>query len=60
MIAAGNSSLEGAKMALLSFREQQLASGLAERIEYVELSGRPDFSSAFTDSLAFPVSGTVA
>jgi uncharacterized 2Fe-2S/4Fe-4S cluster protein (DUF4445 family) len=60
VIAVGNSSLEGAKMALLSFREQQLASGLAERIEYVELSGRADFNQAFTDSLAFPVSGTVA
>jgi uncharacterized 2Fe-2S/4Fe-4S cluster protein (DUF4445 family) len=59
VIAAGNSSLEGAKMALLSFREQQLGNGLAMRIEYVELSGRADFTPAFTDSLAFPVPGTV-
>ncbi len=60
VIAAGNSSLEGAKMALLSFREKQLANGLAETIEYVELSGRADFNQAFTDSLAFPVPGAVA
>ena len=58
--SAGNSSLEGAKMALLSFREQQLGLALASRIEYVELSGRPDFNEAFTDSLAFPVPQPVA
>ena len=59
VISAGNSSLEGAKMALLSFREQQLANNLAERIEYIELSSRADFNQAFTDSLAFPVPGAV-
>ena len=51
---AGNSSLEGAKMALLSFREHQLGVALASRIEYVELSSRPDFNDAFVASLAFP------
>ena len=51
---AGNSSLEGAKMALLSFREHQLGLGLASRIDYVELSSRSDFNDAFVGSLAFP------
>jgi uncharacterized 2Fe-2S/4Fe-4S cluster protein (DUF4445 family) len=60
VIAAGNSSLEGAKMALLSFREQQLSNGLAERIEYFELSGQTGFNSVFTDLLAFPVPEVVA
>jgi uncharacterized 2Fe-2S/4Fe-4S cluster protein (DUF4445 family) len=60
LIAAGNSSLEGAKMALLSFREQQLSTALAARIEYVELSARRDFNEVFTDSLAFPVAEAVA
>lgn len=58
--AVGNSSLEGAKMALLSFREKQLGFGLAAGIEYVELSGRPDFNQVFTDSLVFPVPVPVA
>jgi uncharacterized 2Fe-2S/4Fe-4S cluster protein (DUF4445 family) len=58
VIAVGNSSLEGAKMALLSFHKKQLGNGLAEWIE--KPSGRADFNTAFTDSLAFPVSGTVA
>jgi uncharacterized 2Fe-2S/4Fe-4S cluster protein (DUF4445 family) len=60
VIAVGNSSLEGAKMALLSFREQQLSNGLAERIEYFELSGQTGFNSVFTDLLAFPVPEVVA
>jgi uncharacterized 2Fe-2S/4Fe-4S cluster protein (DUF4445 family) len=59
VIASGSSSLEGAKMALLSLREEQLGNGLAMRIEYVELSGRADLTPTFTDSLAFPVPGTV-
>jgi uncharacterized 2Fe-2S/4Fe-4S cluster protein (DUF4445 family) len=50
----GNSSLEGAKIALLSFREQQIGIGLAERVEYVELSGDPNFNDTFVSTLAFP------
>jgi uncharacterized 2Fe-2S/4Fe-4S cluster protein (DUF4445 family) len=54
VIAVGNSSLEGAKIALLSFREQQVGFALAERVEYIELSGRPDFNELFVSALAFP------
>ncbi len=47
IIAVGNSAGEGAKIALLSYRERQ-------RIEYVELSGRTDFNDSFVSVLRFP------
>jgi uncharacterized 2Fe-2S/4Fe-4S cluster protein (DUF4445 family) len=50
----GNVAAEGAKMALLSFRERQMAYDLARRVEYVELSSRPDFNDLFVAGLAFP------
>jgi uncharacterized 2Fe-2S/4Fe-4S cluster protein (DUF4445 family) len=52
--AVGNAAGEGAKIALLSFREREAARRLPEFIEYVELSGRPEFNDIFTDALAFP------
>ena len=54
IIAVGNSAGEGAKIALLSYRERQVAFELPARIEYVELSGRPDFNDSFVSVLAFP------
>ena len=41
-------------MALLSFRERQVAYDLARRVEYVELSSRADFNDLFVEGLAFP------
>jgi len=55
VVPVGNSSLEGAKISLLSFREQQLGLGLADRVEYLELSARPDFNDVFVAALGFPV-----
>ena len=55
IIAVGNSAGEGAKIALLSYRERQVAFELPSRIEYVELSGRSDFNDAFVSALGFPV-----
>ncbi len=52
--AAGNAAGEGAKMALLSFREREMAFDLLRRVEYVELSGRPGFNEAFIGSVGFP------
>lgn len=52
--AVGNAASEGAKMALLSFRERELAFDLSNVIEYVELSGAPDFNERFIRNLAFP------
>ena len=54
IIAVGNSAGEGAKIALLSYRERQVAFELPARIEYVELSGRTDFNDAFVSVLGFP------
>ena len=57
--AAGNAAGEGAKMALLSFREREMAFDLLRRVEYVELSGRPGFNEAFIGSVGFPDLETV-
>ena len=54
IIAVGNSAGEGAKIALLSYRERQVAFELPSRIEYIELSGRTDFNDAFVSVLQFP------
>jgi uncharacterized 2Fe-2S/4Fe-4S cluster protein (DUF4445 family) len=54
IIAVGNAAGEGAKIALLSFREREAANRIPEFIEYVELSGRPEFNDIFTAALAFP------
>ncbi len=59
IVAAGNAAGEGAKMALLSFREREMAFGLSRRVEYVELSGRPGFNEAFIGSVGFPDLGAV-
>jgi uncharacterized 2Fe-2S/4Fe-4S cluster protein (DUF4445 family) len=55
IIAVGNSAGEGAKIALLSYRERQVAFELPSRIEYIELSGRSDFNDSFISVLGFPV-----
>lgn len=55
IVGVGNAAGEGAKIALLSFRERAAAQRIPEFIEYVELSGRPEFNDIFTDGLAFPV-----
>jgi uncharacterized 2Fe-2S/4Fe-4S cluster protein (DUF4445 family) len=54
IIAVGNSAGEGAKIALLSYRERQVAFELPDRLEYVELSGRTDFNETFISVLQFP------
>jgi uncharacterized 2Fe-2S/4Fe-4S cluster protein (DUF4445 family) len=54
ILAAGNSAGEGAKIALLSFRERQAAVGIPAQVEYHELSGRVDFNDAFVNNLTFP------
>lgn len=54
IVAVGNAAGEGAKIALLSFRERQAANHIPEFIGYVELSGRVEFNDIFTEALAFP------
>ena len=60
IVSVGNAAGEGAKMALLSFREREIAFELPDRIEYVELSGRADFNDAFVEVLSFPDLGELA
>ena len=57
--AVGNTASEGAKMALLSFREREVAFELPAFVEYVELSGAADFNDRFIANLAFPPLETV-
>ena len=52
--AVGNAAGEGAKMALLSFREREVARSLPGIVEYLELSGRGDFNDSFLEVLQFP------
>ena len=52
--AVGNTASEGAKMALMSFREREVAFELPSFVEYLELSGAADFNERFVRNLAFP------
>jgi uncharacterized 2Fe-2S/4Fe-4S cluster protein (DUF4445 family) len=52
--AVGNAAGEGAKIALLSYREREAAEAMPVRVEYVELSGREDFNDIFMGVLGFP------
>ena len=49
----GNAAGSGAKMALLSRTERETASRMLETIEYLELSGRPDFQVEFAEAMLF-------
>jgi uncharacterized 2Fe-2S/4Fe-4S cluster protein (DUF4445 family) len=52
--AVGNTASEGAKMALLSFREREVAFELPSFVEYLELSGVADFNERFIANVGFP------
>ena len=54
IVAVGNAAGEGAKIALLSFREREAAQHIPDFVEYLELSGNAEFNDVFTDALAFP------
>lgn len=58
--AVGNTASEGAKMALMSFREREVAFELPAHIRYLELSGVQDFNERFIGNLSFPPLETVA
>jgi uncharacterized 2Fe-2S/4Fe-4S cluster protein (DUF4445 family) len=42
-------------MALMSFRERQMARGIPSRVTYVELSAMPDFNDRYLTELSFPL-----
>ena len=52
--AVGNAAGEGAKIALLSYREREAAAAMPSLVEYLELSGREDFNDLFLKALGFP------
>ena len=52
--AVGNTASEGAKMALMSFREREVAWEIPNIVEYIELSGVEDFNDRFIGNLGFP------
>jgi uncharacterized 2Fe-2S/4Fe-4S cluster protein (DUF4445 family) len=54
IMAVGNAAGEGAKIALLSFREREAANRIPQFVEYLELSGRAEFNDIFTGALRFP------
>jgi len=49
----GNAAGDGSRLALFSLDKRQEAVDLAERIQVVELSMRPDFQEVFVDSMQF-------
>lgn len=50
----GNASLLGAKMALLSKREEAYAAGIRKKTEHINLSSHPSFQDVFAESIFFP------
>lgn len=54
IIAVGNTAGEGAKMAMLSFREREAARVIPAQVDYLELSAMSTFTDDFVDALSFP------
>ncbi len=52
--SVGNAAIEGAKAALVSFREREVAFQIPFHTEYLELSARPDFNDTFMAAMTFP------
>jgi uncharacterized 2Fe-2S/4Fe-4S cluster protein (DUF4445 family) len=52
--AVGNAASEGAKMALMSFREREVAFELPTFVEYEELSAVDDFNDRYIRNVSFP------
>jgi uncharacterized 2Fe-2S/4Fe-4S cluster protein (DUF4445 family) len=52
--SVGNAAIEGAKAALISFRERQVAFQIPSHTEYVELSKHPKFNDTFLAAMTFP------
>lgn len=54
----GNTALVGARLALLSATVRARIEELSRSIRYIELSGRPDFQTAFAGAMLFPAGDT--
>jgi len=55
----GNAALAGTRLCLLSHAYRKEAEQIAEEVEYIELSTRPDFQMAFMDAMSFPEPASV-
>ncbi|MFO7698118.1 MAG: ASKHA domain-containing protein [Anaerolineae bacterium] len=53
LVPVGNAAGSGTRLALLSRRLRTLADELLEHVEYIELSGRPDFQDEFVSAMLF-------
>ena len=53
IIPVGNAAGSGARMALLSLSVRERASRIPNQVEYLELSGRPDFQEEFAGAMLF-------
>jgi uncharacterized 2Fe-2S/4Fe-4S cluster protein (DUF4445 family) len=53
----GNAAGVGAKLALISRSQRQIAIELGKKIGYLELMAQPDFSMVYADSMLFPELG---
>jgi len=53
IVPVGNAAGSGAKMALVSRSARREASRILEHVEYLELSGRPDFQDEFAQAMVF-------
>jgi uncharacterized 2Fe-2S/4Fe-4S cluster protein (DUF4445 family) len=53
IIPVGNAAGSGARMALLSVSARERASRISEQVQYLELSGRPDFQDEFAGAMLF-------
>ena len=54
VVPCGNSAGAGAAAALCSDDARRALSAIAQRAEYLELSGRADFSEAYIDAMELP------
>jgi len=52
--SVGNAARIGAKIALVNKQEMLRADRIAREVEYVPLSGRPDFQMEFMEAMVFP------
>ncbi|KPL04786.1 MAG: hypothetical protein AMK75_00585 [Planctomycetes bacterium SM23_65] len=50
----GNAASTGAKLSLINRACRSQSEEISEHIRYVELAGRPDFQTAFSDAMLFP------
>lgn len=50
----GNAAGEGAKIALLNYKERKKMDQVVRNIEFVELAASPEFQDCFVDELCFP------